>query len=149
MAINTIWAFMQTFRETLTIKTVEPISFFELTEKVKNVVERSGIKNGIAVITTKHTTTAICINEKCEKLQEDMKEFLTKIAPPGKGYKHDHKTIDGRSNAHSHLMALLLRATESIPIVDGKLLLGTWQSVFFIELDGPRTERTVNVMILG
>lgn len=140
---------MQTIVESITIKTTEPLGFIEITDKIAEIVKKSPINNGLTVLTTQHTTAALCVNEKCGRLQEDMKGLLKNIAPPNAKYRHNHSTIDGRSNAHSHLMSLILKTTEIVPIVKGQLQLGTWQSIFFVELDGPRSERNINVMVIG
>jgi len=140
---------MQVIHDSITIKTADPIGFIEITEKVRDAVKRSNIKDGIVTLTTQHTTTALCVNERCERLQEDMKELLTRFIPPGANYKHDHGTVDGRNNAHSHLMSLFLKTTEMVPVSKGKIEIGTWQSIFFIELDGPRAERNISVTIIG
>ena len=140
---------MQITHDSISIKTVEPLWFIDITDKVEAIAKKAGIKNGVIVLTTRHTTTALCVNERCERLQEDMKGLLNRLVPKGAGYKHDHSTVDGRANAHNHLMSLLLRTTETIPVAGGRPQIGTWQSIFFIELDGPRDERNINVMVIG
>ena len=140
---------MQINQDSITLKTCEPLCFVEITDKVKDAIKKSKMKDGLIVLTSQHTTSAICINEKCDRLQEDMKELLTKIAPPNAGYKHNHSTVDGRSNAHSHLMSMLLKTTETVAVVESKLQMGAWQTIFFIELDGPRGERKISLMLIG
>ncbi|PIR16592.1 MAG: secondary thiamine-phosphate synthase enzyme [Deltaproteobacteria bacterium CG11_big_fil_rev_8_21_14_0_20_49_13] len=140
---------MNTHSDLITIKSGAHIEFVEIRDKVAAAINRSNVKNGIAILTTQHTTTAVCINEKCSRLQEDMKEALKCLVPVNADYKHDHSSVDGRNNAHSHLMSLFLKTNEIVPITDGKMALGTWQSIFFIELDGPRPERNIRVTIIG
>ena len=82
-------------------------------------------------------------------LQRDMVAFLRDLVPQGGDYLHNRKPVDDRQNAHAHLMGLFMNASETIPIVDGRLLLGGWQSVFLCELDGPRAERQVHLLFLG
>ena len=84
------------------------------------------------------------INEDEEGLKKDYVKFLEKIVP-NDNYLHDR--ID--NNATSHLKAMLTTPTQTLPIIDGKISLGTWQSIFFVELDGPRSNRTINIMIIG
>ncbi|MBO7444390.1 MAG: YjbQ family protein, partial [Methanobrevibacter sp.] len=92
------------------------------------------INEGIVNIFTKHSTSAICVNENEKGLLNDFEKVLKDLVKEKDNYKHDF--ID--NNAASHIRAFLLGSSETIPIVDGRLDLGTWQSIFFIELDGPR-----------
>ncbi len=119
------------------IPTRKEFELIDITPLINQKIRESGIKEGIAVIFTRHTTTALFINENESGLLEDVREFFQSLIPKGKGYKHDR--ID--RNAHSHLRSIILNPSLSIPIKDGKLLLGTWQSVIFAELDGPRRRR--------
>ncbi len=119
------------------------VELIDITDNVLEDVNKSSIRSGICVISTPHTTTAIVINENEPGLLSDMFNLLNKLVPPGAGYDHDR--ID--NNADSHLRAMLLGSSETIPIVDGKLVLGTWQRIFFVELDGPR-QRKVNITLI-
>ena len=103
------------------------------------------ISNGIVNIFTKHSTSAIRVNENEKGLLLDFDKALKDAIKEKDNYKHDF--ID--NNAASHIRAFLLGASETIPIVDGRLDLGTWQSIFFIELDGPRSNRTVDLTFIG
>ena len=100
--------------------------------------------SGIVNIFTKHSTSAIVINENENGLLNDFEKILKEVVPENDNYKHDR--ID--NNAASHLRAFLLGSSETIPIAEGKLDLGTWQSVFFIELDGPRRNRTIDLTFI-
>ncbi len=82
-------------------------------------------------------------------LQRDMLDFLHRLVPADSDYRHNRDPVDGRLNAHSHLLGLFMNASETIPVADGRLLLGGWQSIFFIELDGPREERRLLMQING
>lgn len=139
---------MKTFVQEIAIETTNPFEFIDVTSKVADACARSGVSEGIATIITHHTTTGIKINEKCERLQLDMKEFLEGVVPK-RNYRHDEKTVDGRANGRSHLMSLLLNASETVPVSKGRPLLGGWQSIFFVELDGPRRERNIVVKVIG
>ena len=102
---------------------------------------------------SRHTTTALAVNEYEERLLEDIKTYLRKLAPESEPYLHNDLHLrdvpeDEPINAHSHLMAITLNNSEVIPIVDGKLALGTYQSVMLLELDGPR-QRQVFLQISG
>ena len=110
-----------------------------------NKEEINKITNGMVNIFTKHSTSAICVNENEKGLLADLEKVLKDVVKENDNYRHDF--ID--NNAASHLRAFLLGSSETIPIVDGRLDLGTWQSIFFIELDGPRTNRTVELTFIG
>ena len=103
------------------------------------------IENGIVNIFTKHSTSAIRVNENEKGLLLDFEKALKDIVKEKDNYKHDF--ID--NNAASHIRAFLLGSSETIPIVDGRLDLGTWQSIFFVELDGPRSNRIVELTFIG
>ncbi len=121
------------------IKTSKKIEIVDITDKVREVVEKHDVTDGIVVVYTKHTTTAIIINENESGLKEDIISILEKLVPSRAGYMHDR--ID--NNADSHLRAILLGNSVVVPITNGRLDLGTWQRIMFIELDGPRTRRVV------
>lgn len=140
---------MKHFSKEISVSTSRPIEFVDVTDRVRDAVAKSGIKNGLVSVFSNHTTAAIRINERCARLQKDMESLLCEIVPPGKPYRHNETTVDGRGNAHSHLMSLLIGGSETAPVKSGELQLGTWQSVFFIELDGPRSTRKLTVTIVG
>ena len=109
-----------------------------------NKVNENQISEGIVSIFTRHSTSAIRINENEKGLLNDFEKVLKDTVKENDNYKHDF--ID--NNAASHIRAFLLGSSETIPIVDGRLDLGTWQSVFFIELDGPRRNRTIDLTFI-
>lgn len=132
----------------------EKFEFIDITKRVKEIVRKSKVKNGFVIIFTKHTTSAVRINENEKFLVEDMKKFLDNLVPCSKNYKHDNITErncppNERINGHSHLKALLLGTSETIPIKNYQLCLGIWQSIFYIDLDGGNRKRKVIVQILG
>ncbi len=112
---------------------------------LNETIKENKMENGIVNIFTKHSTSAIRVNENEKGLLLDFEKVLKDIVKEKDNYKHDF--ID--NNAVSHIRAFLLGSSETIPIVDGRLNLGTWQSIFFIELDGPRTNRTVDLTFIG
>ncbi|MDY2745575.1 MAG: secondary thiamine-phosphate synthase enzyme YjbQ [Methanosphaera sp.] len=124
--------------------TNQNVEVINITSNVNDIIRKHDITNGIVNISTKHTTSSIMINEDEEGLKKDYAKFLEKIVP-NDNYLHDR--ID--NNATSHLKAMLTTPTQTLPIIDGKISLGTWQSIFFVELDGPRSNRTINIMIIG
>lgn len=133
----------------LTLATVHPIEIQDLTDAVRAWVKASGVRHGLLTVMSPHTTARITINEREGELQKDMVRFLEWLAPADGEYGHNRAPVDDRLNAHSHLLGLFLNASESIPVVDGDLLLGGWQSLFFIELDGPRESREVVLHLMG
>jgi len=127
----------------LKIETSKRIELVDITSQVQEEVMKCEIIEGICLISTRHTTAGIIINENESGLKEDILDLLNKLVPAGAGYRHDR--ID--NNADSHLKAVLIGASEALPVSAGKLELGTWQRIFFAEMDGPRS-RTVNITLL-
>lgn len=139
--------------EIIEVETEKGIGIYNITPQIEKILETTGIKSGQVLVFSRHTTTALAINENEERLLEDVKVHLRKLAPETETYLHNdlHLRVvppDEPMNAHSHLMSMMLSTSEIIPVVDGKLALGTWQSVLFFDLDGPR-KRTVLVQISG
>ncbi len=129
------------------------IGVLDLTAQVRDYVRATEIRNGILIVTSRHTTTALAINEHESRLIEDLKVFLRDLAPSNRPYLHNDIHLrdcppDEPQNAHSHLLAMLLGSSEAIPIIEGELALGTWQSLMLIELDGPR-QRGVSLQAFG
>jgi secondary thiamine-phosphate synthase enzyme len=133
---------MTSFTETLNISTTRGHDIVNITGSVNKTLKKSEIKSGSLLVFTPHTTTAITVNEDEPKLISDLLKKYIELVPKGKGYHHDR--ID--SNAHSHILASIIGCSVAIPIIHGKLALGTWQSILFVELDGPRS-RSVIVQI--
>jgi len=140
---------MQYIIKTIKVQTIKPIEIIDISSEVADAVSSSALSSGQVTIISQHTTAYININEKEERLIEDMETFLKRFAPKDGNYLHNLNPIDGRDNAHSHLLGLLMNTSETIPFSQGKLLLGQWQSVFFVELDGPRQERSILLQISG
>ncbi|MDI6811271.1 MAG: secondary thiamine-phosphate synthase enzyme YjbQ [archaeon] len=129
--------------ERIEIETKKNTELIDITREVTGIVQRKSVESGICVIFTKHTTTGIIINENEAGLKDDILMLLNVLIPKGKGYLHDR--ID--DNAHAHLRSVVLGSSVTIPIENGTLALGTWQSIFFVECDGPR-RREVSVMVV-
>ena len=144
---------MPIFNKILELETEAGINIYNVTPQIEEILATTSVKNGQAIAFSRHTTTALAINEHEERLLEDVKNYLRKLAPETGKYLHNDLQLrdvppDEPENAHSHLMAMTLSTSEIIPVIDGKLALGTWQSVLFFELDGPR-QRTLLVQICG
>lgn len=114
----------------------------DITAMINNEID---IESGIVNVFSKHSTSAIVVNENENGLLKDLELMLSDLVSDKYSWQHDR--ID--NNAKSHLKSFLLSSSETIPISNGKLDLGTWQSVFFIELDGPRNNRTVDLTFLS
>lgn len=144
---------MKIVNEVLQISTGSGVDIHDINRDIHDVLRRHEINDGLAVVTSRHTTTALSINEFEERLVTDIKTFIGELIPAGRHWLHNDIELrdcpaDEPENAHSHLAAMLLGSSEAIPVVDGELQLGTWQSVLFIELDGPR-ERSITLQLWG
>lgn len=161
------------------------ISVEDLTPKIVELLEDSLMQQGVINVISRHTTTAVCINERESRLARDMERYFLELAPPDErssssnamaGVRYFHNDIDQRPdsaeesqrcrdngwnidneeelqkwrdqepiNAHSHLLSMLVGSSESIPVVDGKMVIGQWQSVLLVDLDGPRDRTGKNI----
>lgn len=145
---------MPLVNQLIEVQTQPGINIYNLSPQVEALVTATGIQNGQVLVFSRHTTTALAINEYEVRLLEDIKVFLQKLAPQSDRYLHNDLHLRGNippdepENAHSHLMAISLSSSEVIPIVEGKLGLGTYQAILFFELDGPR-QRTVFCQVSG
>lgn len=154
----------------------QEISLHDITPQIRALIAESGVTDGVVHCVSQHTTTALTINEMETRLVDDVRDWLFSMAPPDAKYTHndlhlrpaseeDRARIDRNwmsqdkgtleefmaqepINAHSHLLSMLLGASESIPVADGELCLGQWQSVVLVDLDGPRA-RTVGIQVSG
>jgi len=166
----------------------QAVSVEDLTPHLQSFISDSNIKNGVLHVISRHTTTAITINEKESRLEQDIANFFLNICPPDErsssnkkvnGVRYLHNDIDKRPdgeeeaqrcrdngwdidnddelekwrnqepiNAHSHLISMMLGSSECIPIVEGEMAIGQWQSILMVDLDGPRV-RTVGVQLMG
>ncbi|HEY8477698.1 MAG TPA: secondary thiamine-phosphate synthase enzyme YjbQ [Chloroflexota bacterium] len=140
---------------TLRLRAARAPEFLDLTDAVEELVAQSGVQSGQVLVYSKHTTAAIVINEHEPELLKDLERLLAHLVPPDRPYFHNdfsvrtvNMTDDESPNAHSHCQHLLLRTSETIPILEGQLQLGRWQRVFLVELDRPRP-REVVVQVLG
>lgn len=133
---------MNVFNEKIVFSTNGEIEFKDLTEKVHEVVKKSGIKNGLVHVFAPHATGVIILTEHEPNLDKDVKDFLEKIIPKRGNYRHP-------SNAHSHLRSMLLSPDKTLPIIDGQVIFGTWQSLVFVETDVYSRQRTIILQVLG
>ena len=151
---------MNKIHKLIKVKTKAFLEFVDLTDQIEELIKLSKVNAGMVMVFSKHTTGAIRINEKEKGIVKDFTEFATKFLPADKYYHHNDLTertenlvcdpnASDSLNGHSHLLHLMMGATsETIAIEDGKLMLGTWQKIFFIELDRARP-REIIVKIIG
>jgi len=136
---------MKTFAKALTVSTREKYQIIDLTRSIEEIVSMSKVERGLCLVHASHATAAIICNENESGLVQDILRKVREIFPPSAGYLHDR--ID--DNASSHVASALIGASRAFPVEDGRLVRGTWQNIFLLELDGPRTRRVVNVHIVG
>lgn len=128
--------------ETFKIKTSDRFDIIDITNEVQKVVKSSGVTSGIAVIFVPHTTAGITINENADSdVLHDLKKIYNKLIPEKDGYRH----IEGNSQAHA--LSTLTSPSLTVIIENGKIVLGTWQGIYFMEYDGPRT-RSIHIQII-
>lgn len=140
----------------LTITTREKTQFIDITKMTSDFVRKQNVKNGIISIQSLHTTTSIIINENETGLLYDLDKLLTNLCPENMPYSHDDfsrreresgKKIECKKNGFAHLKAMLLGNGITLPIINHKLSLGTWQSILFLEFDGPQQERKIELCV--
>ena len=145
---------LKTHHRQIVVQSEECMQFIDLTEQIARIVAESGVRLGMVNVQTRHTTSAIIVNENEPLLLEDMGVALERFAPRAALYQHNDFSRrldlppDERANGHSHCKALFLPTAVSINIVDGELQLGRWQSVFFVELD-VALMRLISVIVIG
>lgn len=148
----------------LSVETKRGIDMTDLTPALRQILHETPMKEGTLNLLTTHTTTALTINEMESRLLDDTRQYLLKLAPPNYPYLHndihlryppsnfqgDVETWRAQEpiNCHAHLLSMLIGTTLSVPVHDSQLMIGQWQSVIFVELDGPRT-RKIGVQISG
>ena len=138
----------------LKIATEKSFEVRDVTENVAALVRESGVSEGSVSISSLHTTCALSVNENEERLFDDIRSYFLAIAPPDRPYKHNdlHLRVgippDEPENAHAHLIAMMLGNSETVAVHEGALVLGRYQSLLLLEMDGPR-ERTLAVQVLG
>jgi len=118
------------------------IDFIDLTDKVQEAVSKSGVKNGLVHVFAPHATGIIILTENEYGLLDDIKAFLEKVIPKNQAYRHP-------SNAHAHLRSVLLPPDKTLPVINGRVEFGTWQSILFVETDVYPRRRTVLIQVIG
>mgnify|MGYP001601981520 CR=1 FL=1 len=154
MRVSKIHNHMKIHKERIDLESKTQIEFIDITDRVQEIIDRSGVREGQALIYVPHTTMGVAINHNESMLLQDFMRILYKIVPVDAQYSHDlfelkrETTSDGRSNGHSHCKAILLGNSETIPVEKGKLVLTDRQSIFAVEFDGSR-KRDVFIQVIG
>jgi secondary thiamine-phosphate synthase enzyme len=136
---------MKTATEYLWFNTPRHRDYVNVTEQVEAIVRKSGIAEGMVLVSAMHITAGVYVNDAEDGLIKDIDEWLEKLAPFNKEYRH-HRT--GESNGDSHLKSLLVHHEVVVPITGGKLDFGPWQQIYYAEFDGQRRKRVV-VKVMG
>ncbi len=133
---------MKVFNESFKFSTKGEIDLVDLTGKVQDIVANSGVENGLAHVFAPHATGILILTEYEPSLMADLKDTLERLIPKRASYRHP-------SNAHSHLRSVFLCPDRTLPIIDGQVVLGTWQSLVFVETDVYPRQRTIVVQVIG
>ncbi|UCC91732.1 MAG: YjbQ family protein [Candidatus Aenigmatarchaeota archaeon] len=131
------------FSETFSIRTRGTFDLFEITDKVEEIVRDSNAKEGMCFIFVPHTTACLIMNERESGFLKDFRKTILKLVPREGNYEHNRL---GEGNANAHIISSIIKPYLVLPVESSSLNLGTWQNLFFLELDGPRT-RNVSVKI--
>ena len=132
----------EVFSTSFNFSTKGEVEFIDLTDHVKKAVAKSGIKNGLVHVFAPHATGILVLTENDYGLLEDIRAFLERVIPKQEDYRHP-------SNAHAHLRSMLLPPDKTMPVIDGRVEFGTWQSLMFVETDVHPRRRTVIIQVVG
>ena len=136
---------MRALTEYLTFHTRKHREFINITAKVEGALRKSGIQEGMILVSAMHITAGVWVNDAEDGLLADIDEWLEKLAPFRDGYRH-HQT--GETNGDSHLKSLLVHHQVIVPVTAGKLDLGPWQQIYYAEFDGQRSKRVI-IKVMG
>ncbi|MEO8592734.1 MAG: secondary thiamine-phosphate synthase enzyme YjbQ [Candidatus Solibacter sp.] len=131
---------MKFLTEYLTFQTANHREYLNITPQVQSVLERSGLREGMILVSAMHITAGVWVNDAEDGLLADIDEWLEKLAPFRRDYRH-HRT--GETNGDSHLKSLLVHHEVIVPVTAGRLDLGPWQQVYYAEFDGQRKKRVI------
>ncbi len=136
---------MKSHTEYFWFETKKKVEFINITPQVESALKKSGIREGLALVSAMHITAGVWVNDDESGLLQDIEEWLQKLAPEGPNYRH-HRT--GETNGDAHLKSLLTHHQVTVPITAGKIDFGPWQQIFYGEFDGQRRKRVL-VKIIG
>lgn len=130
------------YTKQLTFSTRGEIEFIDLTSKIQETVAASAIRDGIIHVFAPHATGILILTENDGPLLDDIKRFLEQTVPKSENYEHP-------SNAHAHLRSMLLPPDKTLPVINGSVVLGSWQSILFVETDSYPRRRTIVLQVMG
>lgn len=136
---------MKIYNEQITLQSMKPREVFNITPQVKAAMEKSGFRDGIILVSSLHSNSAVIVNDDEPGFLEDLDIWLNQLAPIRDDYKHKGRF---ESNASAHFQSLLLHHQAIVPFTDGRLDLGPWQFILYVELDGLRPKRTL-IKVMG
>ena len=136
---------MKSHTEYLWFNTKKHRDYINITAEIESILDKSGIKEGMILVSAMHITAAVYVNDAESGLIQDIDQWLEQLAPFNPDYRH-HRT--GESNGDSHLKSLLMHHEVIVPVTDGKLDFGPWQQVYYAEFDGQRRKRVI-VKVMG
>ena len=145
---------MRIYKQKIEIKSTTQIEFVDITDRVGEIVDNSGVREGQVLIYSPHTSASIVVNQNETMLLQDFMRVLYKVVPVNDQYSHDlfelnkSNASDGRSNGHSHCKSMLLGISATLPIEKGRMLITEKQSIFLAEMDGSRT-REIVIQVIG
>lgn len=138
--------FVKFYFDVLKLKTNNKFELIDITKRVEEIVEKSSIHNGLVLVYAPHATASIIVNENEAGLKEDIIDKVKEFTEPN-SLKWKHNLID--SNAHAHIGSAFFGSERVFPLIDRRIIRGTWQNIFFLEMDGPRYNREVYVIVIG
>ena len=136
---------MKFHTEYLTFRTTGHRAYVNITREIETALKKSGIREGMVLVSAMHITAAVYVNDAEDGLIRDIDEWLERLAPTGPQYHH-HQT--GESNGDAHLKNLLMHHEILVPVTEGKLDFGPWQQVYYAEFDGQRSKRVI-IKVMG
>jgi thiamine phosphate synthase YjbQ (UPF0047 family) len=151
---------MKSKTEYLEFETKEKIQFIRITEKVSEVIEKSGVQDGLVLVNPMHITSAVIVNDDEEGIKKDYIDVLERLVPYNAEYRHNvgdcvddesstaHHASHSEGNAAAHIWRQFMAHQVVMPITDGKLDLGPWEQIFYVEFDGKRRKRVL-VKVIG
>lgn len=145
---------MKIFRKRVEFQTQTQVEFVDITDKVQEVIDQSGVREGQVLVYVPHTTMGVTVNQHESMLVQDLTRVLYKVAPVDEHYSHDlfelrkEAVSDGRSNGHSHCKSFMLGVSVSLPIEKGKVMISDRQNIMAVEFDGGR-KRDVVIQVMG
>lgn len=136
---------MKVFADFVEVRSERRGEYIDITTEIEKMIDKSEVRNGVVVIHELHTTAALTIQENDASVHEDTKEIMDKLVPLDREYRHSY---EGNANAAAHIKNQILGSNLAIPVIDGKIALGTWQRIFLVELFEGR-KRRIAVCVMG